>query len=230
MNNKKKKYLVAIVSLVLLLGLGGTYAVFVTSTDQTQNVSTPSLGISLVQTPDPDKNPSSITNDEIGTLGINYNSVLPNTNINETMLVQAEDDSQDTYVRVTLTRYWIEKESNKIALDENEEGYLDPSAITINTTKSKDWIVRYDENDPEVVYFYYTKPLSAGVKTSNFVEGLTILPNSVGNTNEYSGYGTHVDYFAEGVQVLAGKDAMLAEWGVNVTIDSNNVITDVVEQ
>ena len=87
-----------------------------------------------------------------------------------------------------------------------------------------------DQSDSEIVYFYYRLPLEAGDVSSNFIEGFKILSKADGNSNRYTGYSSHIDFFAEGVQVVAGKEAMLAEWGVNVTIDDNNMITGIVEQ
>ena len=48
--------------------------------------------------------------------------------------------------------------------------------------------------------------------------------------NDYADMSTRIDFFAEGVQQSAGKDAILASWGTNVTLDDSGKIIDIQEQ
>lgn len=216
----KKGIITALVCLALIGITGFSYAAIVSSTDTTKDVSTSNLDISLVQTSEDGQEVQS----ENGVIGFDYGKVVPGTTIDESMAVRAGDSSKDTYVRVTVTRYW-----SKDGIKSVDSEFINPTSIELNATGS-DWIMVEDPDDLEVVYFYYRLPLSANQVTSNLVDGFTLLGDGTGNSNKYSGYSSHIDFFAEGVQVLAGKDAMLAEWGVEATIGNNNEIIDIVEQ
>lgn len=216
----KKGIITALVCLALIGITGFSYAAIVSSTDTTKDVSTSNLDIALVQTSEDGQEVKS----EDGTIGFDYGKVVPGTTIDESMAVKAGVSSKDSYVRVTVNRYWS-KDGQKSTDDE----ILDPTSIELKANSS-DWIMVEDPDDLEVVYFYYKLPLSANQVTSNLVDGFTLLGDGAENSNKYSGYRSHIDFFAEGVQVLAGKDAMLAEWGVEATIGNNNEIIDVVEQ
>lgn len=216
----KKGIITVLVCLALISITGFSYAAIVSSTDTTKDVSTSNLDISLVQTSEGGQ----ATESEDGTIGFDYGKVVPGTTIDESMAVKAGVSSKDSYVRVTVNRYWS-KDGQKSINDD----ILDPTSIELKANSS-DWIMVEDPDDLEVVYFYYKLPLSANQVTSNLVEGFTLLADGTENSNKYSGYSSHIDFFAEGVQVLAGKDAMLAEWGVEATIGNNNEIIDIVEQ
>lgn len=218
---KTKKGIIAMLVCLALIGITGfSYAAIVSSTDTTKDVSTSNLDISLVQTSEGGQ----ATESEDGTIGFDYGKVVPGTTIDESMAVKAGISSKDSYVRVTVNRYWS-KDGQKSTNDD----ILDPTSIELKANSS-DWIMVEDPDDLEVVYFYYRLPLSANQVTSNLVDGFTLLADGTENSNKYSGYSSHIDFFAEGVQVLAGKDAMLAEWGVEATIGNNNEIIDIVEQ
>lgn len=216
----KKGIITALVCLALIGITGFSYAAIVSSTDTTKDVSTSNLDISLVQTSEDGQEVQS----EDGVIGFDYGKVAPGTTIDESMAVRAGDSSKDTYVRVTVTRYW-----SKDGIKSADSEFINPASIELNANSS-DWIKVEDPDDLEVVYFYYRLPLSANQVTSNLVDGFTLLADGTENSNKYSGYSSHIDFFAEGVQVLAGKDAMLAEWGVEATIGNNNEIIDIVEQ
>lgn len=216
----KKGIITVLVCLALISITGFSYAAIVSSTDTTKDVSTSNLDISLVQTSEGGQ----ATESEDGTIGFDYGKVVPGTTIDESMAVKAGVSSKDSYVRVTVNRYWS-KDGQKSINDD----ILDPTSIELKANSS-DWIMIEDPDDLEVVYFYYKLPLSANQVTSNLVDGFTLLADGTENSNKYSGYSSHIDFFAEGVQVLAGKDAMLAEWGIEATIGNNNEIIDIVEQ
>lgn len=220
MKTKKKLITMMLVCLALICITGFSYAAIVTSTDTTKDVSTSNLDISLVQT---SKN-GQATKSEDGTVGFDYGTVVPGTTIDEGMAVTAGSSSKDSYVRVTVTRYWV-KDGEK----STDEDFINPASIGL-IANSEDWIMVEDPDDLETVYFYYKMPLSADQVSSNLVDGFTLLKDANENSNKYSGYSSHIDFFAEGVQVLAGKDAMLAEWGVEATIGSDNEIISIVEQ
>lgn len=217
---KTKKRMITLLACVVLLGISVfSYAAIVNSTDTTKNVSTSNLDIELVQI----SKDGNLIKSEDGILGFDYGKVVPGTTIDEKVAIKAADSSKSAYVRVTVNRYW-QKDGKK-----DSEQIIKPSAIEL-ISSDDNWIMMEDQSDSEVVYFYYRLPLDTGDLSSNLIEGFKILPKIEGNSNRYAGYSCHIDFFAEGVQVVAGKEAMLAEWGVDATIDDNNIITGIVEQ
>lgn len=215
---KTKKGIIVLLACFALIGITGfSYAAIVNSTDTTKNVSTSNLDIELVQTSNDDKK---VVDGDEG-LGFDFGEVLPGTVIDESVAVQTSDSSKAAYVRVTVNRYW--------AKDGVKSEKLDPTTIKLNS-KNENWKMVVDHDDSEVVYFYYLLPLESGTLSSNLMDSFEVFNDGNVNSNEYSGYESHLDFFAEGVQVLAGKDAILAEWGVNATINENNEITNIVEQ
>lgn len=217
---KKKKGIIVLLACFALIGISGfSYATIVTSTDTTKDVSTSSLKIELVQTSENGK----ATESKEGVLGFDYGEVVPETKINESMAVKVADNSKPAYVRVTVNRYWSKDGVKSV------DDILDPSIIKLNSS-SKDWIMVEDSHDNEIVYFYYKLPLTGGTVSSNMMDSFEMYNDVNLNSNKYSGYQSHIDFFAEGVQVMAGKDAMLAEWGVEATIGNNDEIISIVEQ
>lgn len=218
---KTKNRMIVLLACLALVGISVfSYAAIINSTDTTKNVSTSNLDIELVQISEG----GNVIKSNEGVMGFDYGKVVPGTTIDEKVAIKAADNSKSAYVRVTVNRYWQKdgvKDSGQV---------IEPSAIELTSGNDKNWIMIEDQKDSEVVYFYYCLPLNAGDISSNLIEGFKIIPGINGNSNQYSGYSSHIDFFAEGVQVVAGKEAMLAEWGVNATIDDNNVITSIVEQ
>ena len=48
-------------------------------------------------------------------------------------------------------------------------------------------------------------------------------------TNEYASYQVQIDVEADGIQKYAAKQAILAEWGLDVEIDDQGILQSVEE-
>ena len=93
----KKKILIALTAAALLvtLTIGGTLAYF-TDSDERENVVTMgNVDIVLKETDEK-------TRDD-GTIGLDYDHILPNQEIKKDPYVEIVNDSQDAWVRVKLT-------------------------------------------------------------------------------------------------------------------------------
>ncbi|MGN1391346.1 MAG: hypothetical protein ACI4WQ_05070 [Sharpea porci] len=218
--SKKKKLTLLLVAVLIVAVTGFTFAAQYTSADHTKKVSLNTLGISLVQTADASladaKDEESTPSDRAK---VSYTNIIPGKTINEKIAVKTDADSQPAYIRVTATRYWIDKEGKKVEKAEGEDGYLDPEAIEIETKDQENWKVMKDEDDPEVIYFYYLLPVNSDSETSHLMDSFKI--NEKYADNDYADMSTRIDFFAEGVQQSAGKDAILASWGIDVTLDDS---------
>ena len=227
--SKKKKLTLLLIAVLVVAVTGFTFAAQYATADHTKKVSLNTLGISLVQTADKSltkaKNEDSTPSDHAK---VSYNNVIPGKTINGKLAVKTDADSQPAYIRVTATRYWVDKEGKKVEKADGEEGYLNPEAIEISTENHDNWKIFVDKDDPEVVYFYYLLPVNPGSETTNLMDSFKV--NEKYADNDYADMSTRIDFFAEGVQQSAGKDAILASWGTNVTLDDSGKIIDIQEQ
>ncbi len=213
----KKKTLAALIigiSLVSVAAIGGTMAAFTAQTTTANEVSTGFLGVSIYQ--------SGSAQDE-GKSHFSFSqAAAPGQTIDEAVYAKGDAGSKDMYLRVTATKYWTDAEGKKIV-----DGSADASEIKLITADTSNWFVddKSDANGEEV-YFYYKKPISAGESTTEIMNQFSILTDSLDkNSNSYSGKKVNIDFDIDAVQKIAGKDAMMAEWGVDATLDGNGNIT-----
>ncbi len=138
--------------------------------------------------------------------------------------------SVDSYIRVTVRKYWADKETGEKLED------LDASKITLNPN-SNDWLEveslasLFDvEDSGETQVFYCTTPVDAGEATAALLESFDIADSL---TNEYADKAIVLEAVAEGVQFAgAGYNevnaaGINASWGVQVDLDENGNITNV---
>ena len=74
---------------------------------------------------------------------------------------------------------------------------------------------------------YYRLPLDTNEYTDDALSHLTI--GDVSMTNEYASYQVEIDVEADGIQKYAAKQAILAEWGLDVEIDDQGILQSVEE-
>lgn len=221
MKKETKKVAIPLLLGIVLIAMVGTFAAIYTSTTTQANVSTDNLGIAIQKASGPldllEKGKVSST--ELA----NYTAV-PGATVDEALNVK-NTGSRAAYIRVTINRSW-QKDSTKVST-------LDPAEIGIITKSIADeggsgnWYIdsTSDANHEQIV-MYYKKPVDAGASTDNFMDQFTVLLDKINeNTNSYSGYEVHLEFKADGIQTSAAKDAMLAEWGVKVNLDSSGNIT-----
>lgn len=221
---KKKRLLIALASIAVIAALGGTYAAFVSSSDPVRKtVSASSLGIEIEQgewKADPGQ-AEAVEN------GVVFSGGVPGQEISGSIAVKNTED-QDAYIRVAVYRSWLD-DGEKVT-----DGSLDVKEIEYgweDAGTADQWIVQSDEEDPEVTYFYYKRPVRSGESTETIMDYFTILKRTIDqNQNQYADKGVKLEFEADGIQTVAAEDAMLAEWGVVAQIDADGVLTAVTEQ
>lgn len=156
----------------------------------------------------------------------------------------------DTYVRVTIYRYWLDKDGNK-------DLSLDPHFIDLQLTDSDLWLkdetYSYDADKGiynEKICLYYVKPLPGKLNAKDeadrtselFAQSLTVdgdikkyytqktYEDSEGytvveNTYAYDGKKFCVDIEVDAVQTHNSADAILSAWGRKVSVDSEGRLT-----
>ena len=92
-----------------------------------------------------------------------------------------------------------------------------------------DWIVDESDHNSEVVYCYYRKPVLANESTSHVVDHIQIANLTNEDQNLYSTLQVKVDVEVDAIQRVAAQDAMLAEWGLDVSFDNTGMIQEIVE-
>lgn len=217
---KIKKLAILISGIAIIAAIGGTYAAFVASSDPiTKDVTAPELGIMISQRIDENElQTGSVTQTENGLL---YTGGVPGSTIPQKVNVVSADRSTDCYVRVALYRSWWSKDGTEKITDADK---ADPREIAVETLSKEDWIIQEPEDDTEVIYFYYKKPIASGQETSNLMDSFTILKESIKkNSNAYANLGVQIEFEADAVQKVAAKDAMLAEWGVIAEFDGDKL-------
>ena len=198
------KKIMLVVTTVVLLAIfvyEGSLAFFHAQTDISAKISAGNLGIELVQDMDKEK----ITKTENG---FQIRSSMSGDEI--------KDRDHSLYTRVAVTKYWVNKDNEKMV-------DADASKIKLITEDTSKWIIidDADNSNSEIVYFYYKLPLEKGGKTTNLVDEI--------KNGEYADYRIHIAYDADAIQSIAGAEAALSEWGVELSVDEEGSITSVVD-
>lgn len=159
--------------------------------------------------------------------GLDFPGALPGDTIEAKGWVNNEG-SQPVYLRVAVNKYWCDA-------DNKRDFEADAKQIEVNIDESE-WIIHDDDEEyGELLYCYYRKPLGVG-EVAEVMSEVTLLKDLVGNSNQYSGLKSHVDFEADAVQIVPGdintsepSDALLAEWGLKVYLNEDGTINDVLE-
>lgn len=141
----------------------------------------------------------------------------------------------DTYVRVTLYKYWVDKDGNKTYT-------LSPSLIDLNLCNiagadgDQCWIKEDAATTEERTVLYYNKLLPAGATTPKFTDTLSISGDIDGNissytkedgtvvtTYNYNDYKFIVEATVDSVQDHNAEAAILSAWGKNVNISNQTL-------
>ena len=153
------------------------------------------------------------------------------------------EESVNTYNRVTIYKYWTDKDGNKLTS-------LDPSAIDLNlvnlySDSNPDgcWILDEDATTSERIVLYYRNLLKAGESSPAFSDSITIdnaikakVTQTVGTktdkatgqvyktlttTYDYDGTTFILEAEVDAIQEHNADAAALSVWSRNVTIDSD---------
>lgn len=206
----KKKVLIACVS-ILFIGLGvyqGTMANFNEQGSLETKISAGSLGVEFVN------EESTILEDSF-----DFNKAMPGALFEKNIAITNTKD-KDLYTRVTLTRYWV---------DENGDKVVEANAKDIQILNdTNNWIVMDDtgSNDERII-FYYKMPIGSKQTTEAFMSSIKL--NEEITDKQYSQYKAHIELEAEAIQKVGAVDAILSQWGIDVTFDNQGNIVDIIE-
>ena len=129
------------------------------------------------------------------------------------------------YVRVTIYKYWVDKDGKKTNV-------LSPALIDLSLTNlDSNWILDKESTTPERIVLYYRNILEKGETAPIFSTTITINGNLKGNvktveengekitTYDFSDYKFILEATADGVQTHNPEPAMHSAWGRNVNIN-----------
>ncbi len=133
----------------------------------------------------------------------------------------------DQYVRVSLYRYWLDQDGNKLRT-------LSPDLIHLKFAENSGWIQDPDAATEERLVFYYQSPLGAEETTPALVQTLSIDPSiashvtqeereenggtTIVTTYDYDGVQFRLEAEVNAVQTHNGEDAIWSAWGRQVNI------------
>ena len=135
----------------------------------------------------------------------------------------------DTYVRIIITKKWLDNNNNAVT-------DLSPELIELDILENNGWFAYENASTPEQSVVYYKNILPAGESTPNVTQYLRInssvynnynVVNNNGNIiveNKYNGYSFYLDVEVDAVQTHNAVDAIKSAWGVNVNINSDGTL------
>ena len=136
--------------------------------------------------------------------------------------------SVDSYIRVTVTKYWTDESGNKMPEMDASNIYL--QADTDNWLQAEQLFGDQTMNETQV--FYYKYPVAAGQSTADLLKQIEISA-SIGN--EYTNKKVQLEAVADAVQFAGANESelnakgILASWGVAATFDANGNLTNIEE-
>ena len=137
------------------------------------------------------------------------------------------------YVRVSIYKYWLDKNGNKLQ-------NLSPDLIDLHLVNlGSDWILDKASSTEERTVLYYNKLLYSGTSTPLFADSLAIdnmvaskVTQDVKKEGNYTVISTVYDYdgltfcveaAVDAVQEHNAKDAVLSAWGREITIGNGTL-------
>lgn len=220
---KKKIVLMSVAGVLAMTAvIGGTLAGFNTQSEQGKaDITTKALSIDLKGTQAP-----------IADEKVNVDVRIPGDWVDTPYFVtNDEENGYDLYTRVTIYKYWQDRENENLSAEEIHLYVGDDQENTELLTGEDgavthvgDWFIQYA--DEEQVILYYAKPLAPGETTQNVLDGLKIDAR-VGN--EYTDQTVVLEVQADAVQKIAADASIPSEWGVYPTFDESGNITSITE-
>ena len=138
----------------------------------------------------------------------------------------------DSYVRVIITKYWADKDGNKVRYWNNTEEEtlrLDPAYIQLIAPEGANWTKAADPTEEREIY-YYNQVLPVGDKTDRVVSYVKIDPavskeviqtvegNKYAYEYKYDGYRFVIEAEVQAIQTHNAEDAIKSAWGVDAVI------------
>ncbi|MCQ4669930.1 CalY family protein [Lactonifactor longoviformis] len=166
MNRKKLTAVVASVALVAVLGIGGTLMYFTDKDSRTNVITMGKVDGTLTED-------GEVVREEDGTIGIDYDNIMPGDVLDKVPVVTIAEDSEDAYLRIKLVVEGKDQSGADLA-DKYIKDIVD--ALDIDDTV---W-VEGAEN-----YYYYNGPTAGVLKateSATFFEHVTIPAKNWDNT------------------------------------------------
>jgi hypothetical protein len=160
-------------------------------------------------------------------------------------LTVVNNGTYDEYVRVIVTRSWLDENGNKDTL-------LDPDMIELGLENEKNWIEVPSDNqvlgnarkNTEQTVYYYKYPLKAkdsqstGESEVTLINSVTVsnkvttqvtetqsadasLAGTITNVYDYNGKSFSINVEVDAVQTHSAADAILGAWGVKATFGAD---------
>lgn len=210
---RKKIIILSIaIGLVCTAAIGNAVAYFSESSEVKNIITTNSLGVGIVE-------------DSNQTISINDSQIVPGIEIDKPVCIE-NTDKETEYVKVTVTKYWAEIDTQDCTLRKEDS---DASVIDLITKNKEDWIILSDEiiddENNETLILFYKEPIKSGEKTSNVFDLVKISPEI---DNSYTHSSIQINLLVEAVQATNGKSAIEGEWGMEVKFDDNGIIEEVI--
>ena len=137
----------------------------------------------------------------------------------------------DEFVRVTIYKYWLDKDGNKVTT-------LTPDMIDLHILTGNGWV-----EDPETAklqnaertVLYYTSVVPVGESTKPFADTLTVngvLPylvtqstegNVITTTYDYDNVSFQIEVQVDAVQTHNAEAAIKSAWGRTVSVSGSNL-------
>jgi hypothetical protein len=143
-----------------------------------------------------------------------------------------DEDGIDQFVRVTVRKYWVDKDGNK-------EPALDSDWIKLGFVTGNGWTIDPNATTEERTVLYYGSVLHPGEVTTPFMDSVTIdneiITKVTQTTTQENGLTTITTTFdydgvqfvlvasADAIQTHNAVDAAKSAWGVNVTATEDSI-------
>lgn len=152
----------------------------------------------------------------------------------EEKLQVANNGTIDSYVRVILTKSWVDADGNK-------DTKLDPSLIELNLVTNDGWVVDEEASTAERTVLYFTDVVPVGAMTSELTDTLKVNENISTKVYEtkttengyttityeyaYDGYSFMLEAEVDAVQTHNAADAIKSAWGVDVNVSADGSLS-----
>ena len=136
--------------------------------------------------------------------------------------------SIDEFVRVSVYRYWQDKNGRKLTT-------LSPEMIDLHFTEGSGWVVDPSASSTERTVLYYSSVLAPGAASAPLTDSLTVngkLPykvtqstkdNVITTTYDYEDVTFQIEVQADAVQTHSAEAAIKSAWGRTVTVSGDQL-------
>lgn len=211
--------------LLLFSGIGGARAALTYySETYSGRVALQDIGVSLQE------NGTEVSGALLSEMVAEGETVKPGVKYDEVLTV-ANTGSINQFVRVSIYKYWLDEDGNKVQ-------NVSPDLIDLNLT-GDGWMVDESSSTAERTVLYYRNVLAAGATSAPFADSLTIDPmvgtkvtqiesvsagyRTITTTYDYDGLQFCLEASVDAVQEHNAEDAIWSAWGRHVTVNNGTL-------